>query len=224
MDSPSCACGCGEQPRPGRKFVHGHNGGKKRVAQPCACGCGKTASARSSYLKNHDKRVPKADTSRPCACGCGSTASGDTRRGRSGLYVSGHNARVAHPFEGKSHTEETREVIAQKARDQAARQFPAIANHNPQKIHPGAHGSWHWMISRCFDSWNASYPNYGGRGITVYQGWLTFDGFFADMGERPKGKTLDRIDVDGNYEPGNCQWATPKEQRANQRRAAKQES
>lgn len=178
------------------------------------------ASARSKWVKGHDKRKPKPDTSRPCACGCGGMASGKTSRGRSGLYVSGHNARVAHPFEGKSHTEETREVIAQKAREQAARQFPAIANHNPQKAHPGAHGSWHWMISRCFDSWNASFPNYGAQGITVCEKWLTFDGFFADMGDRPEGKTLDRIDPYGNYEPGNCRWATPAEQRANQKRVS----
>jgi hypothetical protein len=219
MDSAPCACGCGELARPGNKFVHGHNARKSapRVPQPCACGCGELASIRGEYRKNHDKRRPPRFDPRPCACGCGELASGDTSRDRPGQYVSGHNSRVRHPMQDKRHSAETRELIAQKAREQAAAQFPEIANHNPHKTHPAAHGSWHWMMSRCFDSWNASYPYYGGRGITVCEKWLTFDGFFADMGDRPDGKTLDRLDPDANYEPGNCRWATRAEQNAHRR-------
>lgn len=76
------------------------------------------------------------------------------------------------------------------------------------------------MLSRCRHPSNASYPYYGGRGITVCDRWNpkaggSFLNFLADMGERPKGKTLDRIDVDGNYEPSNCRWATREEQTAN---------
>lgn len=82
------------------------------------------------------------------------------------------------------------------------------------------YGSWASMIRRCSDPSRREWRYYGGRGITVCDRWLGaagFRNFFADMGERPPGKTLDRIDNDGNYEPGNCQWATPLEQLRNRR-------
>lgn len=77
--------------------------------------------------------------------------------------------------------------------------------------------SWIAMWDRCERPGAASYKDYGGRGITVCERWTSFDNFLADMGTRPAGTTLDRINNDGSYEPGNCRWATPKEQRANQR-------
>ncbi len=82
----------------------------------------------------------------------------------------------------------------------------------------GTYRSWVAMRRRCTDKSYRDFHLYGGRGISVCERWMSsFENFLEDMGERPKGRTLDREDNDGNYEPGNCRWATPKEQRENRR-------
>lgn len=80
------------------------------------------------------------------------------------------------------------------------------------------HRCWTNMLTRCCNANSQDWENYGGRGIQVCERWLDFKSFHADMGQKPSAShSIDRIDVNGNYEPGNCRWATPKEQRANQR-------
>jgi len=73
--------------------------------------------------------------------------------------------------------------------------------------------SWAAMLTRCRNPNREDWRLYGGRGIKVCKRWLKFKSFLEDMGERPLGRTLDRFpDPDGDYEPGNCRWATPLEQ------------
>ena len=77
--------------------------------------------------------------------------------------------------------------------------------------------SWNSMKNRCNNSNLKEYKNYGGRGITYDERWEDFREFYKDMGKRPEGTTLDRIDVNGNYCKENCRWSTRETQQRNQR-------
>ena len=78
--------------------------------------------------------------------------------------------------------------------------------------------SWSHMKDRCLNPKSRDYGEYGGRGITVCEKWMEFEGFLEDMGERPPGTTIDRIDNEKGYCKENCRWADYSIQRVNQRR------
>lgn len=98
----------------------------------------------------------------------------------------------------------------------AARATIAATTHGMRNTN--TYSVWNSMLNRCRNPKVPNYPSYGGRGITVCPQWYRFETFFADMGVCPQGLSIDRYpDVDGNYEPGNCRWATNAQQQRNKR-------
>ena len=136
-----------------------------------------------------------------CACECGRR----TETLRSNL-LSGHTRSCGCVSE---------ELSSARGREQLTKHGHAPANGSSRE-----YVSWERAKSRCFNPNSHAYASYGGRGIGMSEEWRrSFDAFLRDMGSRPAGTTLDRIDNDRGYEPGNCRWATPTQQ-ANNRRDA----
>jgi hypothetical protein len=116
---------------------------------------------------------------------------------------------------GNYHDTDIYSVINGKTSSCGCYQKEAPITHG-QAYSPTYH-SWQHIKQRCSDPNFPNFKDYGGRGVSYCARWESFENFLEDMGERPDGKTIDREDVDGNYTPDNCRWATSEEQARNKR-------
>jgi hypothetical protein len=116
------------------------------------------------------------------------------------------------------------EVIVRSSdlRSDATRSCGHIRRKRPNRLKHGQtktreYIAWTNMKSRCYNPKNSMYKYYGGRGICVCESWENFENFFTDMGMCPPGHSIERIDVNGHYEPANCTWIPANEQSRNRR-------
>ncbi len=177
----------------------------------CRCDCGQEVSVRGANLRSGNTT----------SCGCSRSKSVRKARGR----IQMQNL-CGQRVWGKVKDETSEKIVCFTSCALCQR----IGHHTERKLrnrraltcecYRPTHNSWRKMIERCTNENHDQYEDYGGRGIDVCKSWRkNFWAFFRDMGKRPNGMTLDRYpNPHGNYEPGNCRWATKKEQAATRRK------
>lgn len=189
-----CKCECGNQTTVASYSLTG-NGTKSCGCIPCG-GHNKIDVTGTRFGRltaySFDATI-SGQTFWVCKCDCGSTVSVNL---------------------SKLRNKETRSCGCLRAEVSADR----MRTHG--KARTGTYRSWEAMKQRCTNPNYSEFYLYGGRGIKVCERWLQFESFLADMGVRPEGKSIDRIDVNGDYTKDNCRWATATEQARNKRNHA----
>lgn len=179
-----------------------------RVTWRCACDCGGS--------KNVDGKALRSEAVE--SCGCLSAEASAKRRSLVKGQMFGRLRVTGYAGDGKWRCEcacgsvsvvNTSNLTRGLSKSCGCLKVDSVRTHGRSRTRE--YRTWHAMLSRCTNSNHASYKHYGGRGIKVCERWRTFENFFSDVGVIPKGKSLDRTDVNGDYEPDNVRlvdWST----------------